>query len=325
MLPIPTLCRLKPSAILKSIVLKPLAIGYQYFLGEVILAKTETWILLRGWMRHHGHWFGFDQALAKHRHQLAQVHASPRVCTIDLLGNGRFVETPSPRQITQQARHLYTQLQAQDNDGDIFIVALSMAGLVAIAALWSEPETLTSAEPALGQDNCHADWRTRVKGLILINPSVRGQSYVWERLRPRAWPRVMQRLIWLKPWQLEQDLVQLTVNNRALWPAIIKHNRQLLSTYPITRTNALNQLVSAARFSLTGFPNQFPKPLLVLSGKGDRLVASASGLRLAQRLGGHFALHPTGGHDLTTDAPEWVLAQITQWLANARSPECLLA
>lgn len=262
------------------------------------MPEQENWILLRGWIRHHGHWFGFDEALARHK-QAFNVEKSIWVHPIDLLGNGNFSSASSPRNIQLQAEHVRTQIAAVDKGGDIVIVALSLASLVALSVLYPTQSL---------------DWRMRVKGLVLVNPSVRGESHLWHRLQPRAWPVVIKRLIYLNPRQLEQDLVKLTVNTQSLWPAVISHNQMLLETHPLSRVNALNQLFSAARFSVNGYPKRFPVPILILCGLRDKLVDWSSGARLARRLGALIRLHPSGGHDLTTDAPEWTLAQISQWL-----------
>lgn len=273
-----------------------------------------TWILLRGWIRHHGHWFCFEKELAKY-FQSKPIRSPLQVHTIDLLGNGQFCHYESPKRIVQQSRHLQAQIREADQGGPIYIIAVSMSSLVALEALHST--ACTHSEVGL----CEVEhWHDRVAGMVLINPSARGLSTVFERLRPHAWPTLVKQIAWLRPKQLERDLVKLTVNNQRLCSLIIKQNQFFLQDFPISKRNALNQLISAARFTLNNFPDIFPKAVLVLSSQGDHLVAWTCGARLAHRLGAHFALHPNAGHDLTTDASAWVLDQIDQWLERMNLP-----
>ena len=57
-------------------------------------------------------------------------------------------------------------------------------------------------------------------------------------------------------------------------------------------------------------------PLLVLCSDTDRLVQASCSHAIAQHYGGTLACHPTAGHDITCDAPEWVADQIVKWLGT---------
>lgn len=286
--------------------------------GRWVLLSHETWFLFRGWIRHHGHWFGFDRALADQLNARGTAN-SHTVHALDLLGNGDYLHCASPKTISKQAAFIESRIQDLDSGGDIYVIALSLASLVVMQALISGPAPdISITAKSEKEKRC---WRERVKGIVLINPSARGESYFWQRLRPRVWPAVVKYVLCFNPWLLEADLVKLTINNQSIRVPVLACNRKLLDTFPISRVNALNQLVSASRFSIKHFPAHSPSPLLVLSAKEDRLVSWSCGAKLAKRMGGDFGLHPSAGHDLTTDDPAWVLDQINAWRQSLRVPE----
>jgi hypothetical protein len=74
----------------------------------------------------------------------------------------------------------------------------------------------------------------------------------------------------------------------------------------------VRQLYAASRFRA---PASLPLPTLALGTRGDRFVDP----RCTERLAAHFGLpvrwHDTAGHDLPADAPEWVIEQVSAWVA----------
>jgi pimeloyl-ACP methyl ester carboxylesterase len=53
--------------------------------------------------------------------------------------------------------------------------------------------------------------------------------------------------------------------------------------------------------------------MLVLASLGDRLVSPGCSRRIASRWALPIRLHPTAGHDLPLDDPEWVVQQVLGW------------
>jgi predicted alpha/beta hydrolase family esterase len=80
---------------------------------------------------------------------------------------------------------------------------------------------------------------------------------------------------------------------------------------PVSRANALRQLLAAARCRLPALP---PAPALLLASRGDRLVDWRSSHALAAAWpGAWLRLHDTAGHDLPLDDSPWVKAQVVNW------------
>jgi pimeloyl-ACP methyl ester carboxylesterase len=238
-----------------------------------------AWVLLRGLTREARHWGRFPQDL--------QAASGEVVHALDLPGNGALWREASPWHVDGMVASARAQLQAQGAAPPYRLLAMSLGAMVATAWAWQHPQELA--------------------GGVLLNTSMRPHGRFTQRLRPRQYPRLLA--LALRPAQdpaWEATVLRITSNRPApegllrLWEAWRRAG-------PVSRANALRQLVAAARFRVPDGPP--PVPLRVLASRGDGLVDPACSRRLAQAWGCGFAEHPWAGHDLPLDDPDWVLAQ----------------
>ncbi|OYV00750.1 MAG: alpha/beta hydrolase [Burkholderiales bacterium PBB5] len=124
-----------------------------------------------------------------------------------------------------------------------------------------------------------------VAALVLVNTSLRPYSGVADRLRLANHADVL-----------------------AQWQAI----RQ---ARPVSTANALRQLLAAARFQHRGPPPAVPT--WVLHSAGDALVSPRCSVALAAAWAVPRLCHPSAGHDLPLDAPDWLVQQL---VAVAEAP-----
>ena len=80
---------------------------------------------------------------------------------------------------------------------------------------------------------------------------------------------------------------------------------------PVSRATLGRQLFAATTFRA---PKRLAPPTLVVVGGRDPLAAPACGRALATRFGARLELHPDAGHDIGTDAPDWLAARVGAWL-----------
>ena len=85
---------------------------------------------------------------------------------------------------------------------------------------------------------------------------------------------------------------------------------------PLPHRTFFAQLLAAA---LWRTPARAAVPVLVLSSERDALTWHACSARLAGHLRAPLRTHPTAGHDVTTDDPEWVAQRIAEWLRAGMS------
>jgi pimeloyl-ACP methyl ester carboxylesterase len=247
-----------------------------------------TWVLLRGLMRERRHWGVFPAVLAD------SLPPGTTVLTPDLPGNGSLSGMDSPVSIAAMVAFCRAQLREQGHAPPYHLCALSLGGMVAVE--WS------ARHPA------------EIAAAVLINTSMRPFSPFYRRLRWQNYGRLARLLCCAAPRQ-EALVLRLTSAMAAGGPGLLADWLRYRRDCPITRCNALRQLLAAARYRA---PRRVPvPPLLVLAGAADRLVDPRCSRELADAWQTGRAVHPLAGHDLPLDDGQWVGAQIGAWLADS--------
>lgn len=246
--------------------------------------NQDTWVLLRGLTRGQGHWGSFPAQLR------AALPAGSVVITPDMAGNGQRHAALSPRTVPALLDDVRAQLPMDRRP--FKVVAMSLGAMLAAHWAHTHPQELHSA--------------------VLINTSLRPFSPFWQRLRPRQYGRILQLLI-CQPdaavW--ERAILRMTSCHAAQPDAVLQDWVSLRTQQPVSTRNALAQLQAAIGYRA---PSVRPAvPLLLLNGLGDQLVHPDCSARLAQAWQCPLLRHPTAGHDLPLDAPDWVIQQVTAW------------
>lgn len=250
----------------------------------------DTWLLLRGLARESEHWFDFPVRLS---HALGA-----KVVTLDLPGSGALWQESAPLTVQATARHVAGRLRHVYGvpERPWGVLGLSFGGMVANA--------LASAFPS------------RWSHVVLVNSSC-GLSPSAERIRPEGALELLRITTLRDVTERERAVYRLvsSQSDKAL-ERIVQATREL--RHPITRRTVLRQLAAAARFSPSSNFHPLAHPLrqhtLVLCSDNDRLVNPKSSARLAAFLDAPLYTHPTAGHELTLDDPDWVVGRIKRWL-----------
>ncbi len=250
----------------------------------------STWILLRGLMREQRHWDGFPAIFQ-------DAVPGARIVTPDLPGNGRRHRQDSARRVADMVEMCRRDLAGQGCAAPYHVLALSLGGMVAVE--WA------------------ARYPDEIAALVLVNTSMRPFSPFYRRLRWQNYGAILGLVARGGVERQERTILRLTSNEAggraALLPRWIGFQRE----HPVSRANALRQLLSAARYRA---PAARPAaPMLVLASSADRLVDARCSQRLAERWGAPCVLHPSAGHDLPLDDGAWVAAQVARWLLRGQA------
>lgn len=247
---------------------------------------TTPWILLRGLTREAAHWGGFPAVFQR-------AMPTARIVTPDLPGNGQRHREASPATVAGMVAACRAELARQGIAPPVHLLAMSLGAMVALDWAHAQPAEVTAQ--------------------VLINTSMRPIHAFYQRLQPANYVTLLKLMLpgtSAESW--EQAILRMTSHHA---PAgTLAHWLALRHAHPVSRSNALRQLMAAARFCAPPAPP--PCPTLLLASQADRLVSVACSSTLAHAWQCPLRLHPSAGHDLPLDDAPWVIEQIRHWLAT---------
>ena len=245
-----------------------------------------NWIFLRGLTRETAHWGHFPD-------DFRQALSAASVITLDLPGNGQLHQLASLLSIGALVDFCRIELARRNVKPPYFLLAMSLGAMV------------------------DAEWSCRfpkeIAGCVLINTSFYAFSPFYRRLQPRNYvPLLRLALLRSTPADTEKAILKLTSNRVAERENVIAGWVEARLQRPVNALNALRQLISALRYRAR--PASPAASLLILCSKHDQLVHAECSLAIASRWNCPLAVHPSAGHDLPLDDPDWVIEQVRRWL-----------
>ena len=247
----------------------------------------KHWVLLRGLARESAHWGEFVPLLKDN-------FADASVNTLDLAGTGRFYQQTSPCTIAAITEQLRQQALEQGLlTRPITLCAVSLGAMVAWHWLKTYPQDCA--------------------GACLINTSFANISPFYQRLRWQNLHKVITLLAQPDIAKREAAIVALVANNREFYEKTSAAWTEIHRQRPISLTTRVKQLYAASRYVSGEKPSQ---PILLVNAQADRLVSPACSEAIQHHYGLNYRVHTWGGHDLTTDDPQWVIAQLKEWVCE---------
>lgn len=242
---------------------------------------SRNWILLRGLARGVGHWGSFIGAMRK-RFPHAEIEL------LDLPGNGEYIDVTSPLSISQYVDFVREKSLLLQKKEPVNILALSLGAMVTV------------------------DWMRRYPAEIhkafLVGTSSSSNSRFYERFRLINLIKGAPLLTAKNESVWEETILGMVANNdqrrREELPLLLEYTR----THKMKPSNVLRQLLAASRYR---FPKAAPGNVQLIGSYGDRLVSPRCTLRIAEAWKLQPLMHPSAGHDIAVDDPQWLLKQLT--------------
>lgn len=235
------------------------------------------WLLLRGLARESAHWGDWPD-------QLRRCRPQDRFHTLDLPGTGHARHLRSPASVASVRQ--FAQRATRQLPRPLGLMGLSLGGMVALDWALHSPEDCAS--------------------LVLISSSS-GFSAFWRRLQPAQWAPVIRMLGQADSDARERAILALT-SNRPLSISVLEQWQAIQRERPVRRADVIRQLFAASRYKPPRGVAQMPA--LVLASQGDRLMDWRCSRDLAQSLECPLEVHPSAGHDLPLDDPQWLVTQL---------------
>lgn len=245
-----------------------------------------NWIFLRGLTRESRHWGNFIE-------QFQRTLPGSQVLALDLPGNGRLNQQSSPMRVQDMVERCRAEVKLRHMAPPYRILAMSLGAMVAVA--WADA------------------YPREIDANVLISTSMRPFSAFYRRLRPANYGVLVSLLVTdATPELWERTILRITTqlghdNVLPLWLALRRE-------CPVSRINALRQLIAAARFRAATVKPLTPTLLLV--GAQDELVSVECSITLAKAWQCTLRQHPSAGHDVPLDDGIWVADQVRQWLMS---------
>jgi len=247
------------------------------------MTAQKHFYLFRGLIREAAHWGDFLDYLQK-------GYPDAKISTIDIPGAGEYFRTPSPLSIREMVEQMRLSFKAKMQIGEEnILVAISLGGM--IAANWMENH----------QEDFHR--------CILINTSYNDYSPLYDRLKPSALLYLL-KVPTLKGREKEAHILKLVSNNSDRFHSTLDLWDKVQKSRPVSLKNTIRQLVAGARFSSHGFKPKIP--VLILTATNDRMVSAHCSENIAKAWKAPIYHHPTAGHDLSADDPEWIVERIKE-------------
>lgn len=253
--------------------------------------RMTRWILLRGVGKDAFHWHDFPASLA-------QRSGSDEVIALDLPGSGRQCQSASPTRIDDAVHACRQQLLDCDVAMPVHLIGISMGGMIALRWQQLYPEELSH--------------------IALVNTSARPYCRVYQRIR-------LWRLAYLAVQSLggtarrERAIMNVTTAMANRSDIILSDRIGHARRFPCSKLNLLRQLLAAARFRMDISESPRGRQAFIAS-RQDRLVDFRCSQRLARMLDAPLFIHPSAGHDLPVDDPDWLADRIVQWATQSTAP-----
>lgn len=243
----------------------------------------DTWVFLRGLTRSSFHWLGFEE-------KFKQQFSLNQVFTPDLAGNGLLHEEVSNTNIDQAVEQIRCQIpESILRNKKVGLFTISMGGM--IGTRWAEM------------------YPDEVSHLILVNSSFSSLSPFYRRLRLKNYPQLIKNFVTTSPEKMEKFIMSTTSNFEEKWKAKFAEIVKFHEAHPVSAANFVRQLKMAGK---TDFKKKPQAEVLILTATNDRLVHFTCSRDIASCWHADIEVHPTAGHDLPLDAPEWILETVNR-------------
>jgi pimeloyl-ACP methyl ester carboxylesterase len=249
--------------------------------------NNKVWVLLRGLGRESAHWNDFPKVLQSR-------FPNDKIRPLDLPGAGEYRNVKPPLKISEYVDFLRNELFSHDEErAEICLFAVSLGGMVAL------------------------EWMKRfpgeVKTGILVNTSLGNSSRFYNRLRWQIYPRFFFKVAGSKGMKREKALLPLLSEFYSKHEALVQSWSQISKERPMKGEYVLRQLWAASRFKIK---QKVQPPTLLISSLKDRLVSPKCSQDIHSKFNYPIIYHDWGGHDLTTDDPEWVADRVLEWVKD---------
>lgn len=253
----------------------------------MVPSAQRNWILIRGLARGVGHWGDFSKLFEK-------SFSEDKIYYVDIPGNGYLNHIKTPLKISEFIPFFEKQLRQQNFNANLptYGYSLSLGSMAMVEWARQKPDFFSQ--------------------IYISNTSAGNFSNIFKRLSYKA------ILLGMKISHLQdirqKELAALLITTSMSKEQIEQSHQQQLSSivkysqeYPTHPKNILRQLIAASIFY---FPREAPTEVILMSGLKDQFVSPSCTVDIEKHWKCRHHKHPTAGHDISMQDPEWVIEKI---------------
>ncbi len=239
--------------------------------------RPADFYLIRGLARESAHWGSFAKKLEK-------LDCVGAVIGLDLLGAGQFYKLTSPISIRENAEFLLSQIP-KDNNHPKVLLSVSLGSMVAIEMAQLQPHLFAK--------------------VFVTNTSFSNLSPIHHRLQLDAFKHFYNIGKAKSLEERELEVLRMVSRNQKHHPEICKKWVEIAEARPMPLKNFFRQLIAAGTYKIADHPPDIP--IVVMRSMGDEMVDPSCSQKLANHWNLPIHTHPSSGHDIFIDDPDWVI------------------
>lgn len=258
---------------------------------------THKWVFLRGLVRESRHWGDFVDQFATDLKLLGHTNPHKDFIFFDLPGVGSKSGQPFPLNPKKAIEDLNQELEEKihhNNRKPVSFIGVSLGALIGL--------------------NWQAIYPGRFKKMVLVNTSHSAVSPSYKRLRFDHVAKKILHLVKKESHASEKAILDIVSNDETMRASALQSWVEIKDSSPWGLKNLVEQLAFAIRAK--DLPDPPCKNILFAASIHDRLVHMDCTVALMSHLRSKGVFHPTAGHDLTLDDPQWLSDEISSWLVR---------
>ena len=241
---------------------------------------SKRWILLRGLSRGNNHWGEFPELM---REQGLEVELA------EIPGNGTRYRELTPLNPLKVIEAIKKTSPFSKDKKTFNICGISLGGMMALQ--WAEA------------------FPDEVEHVVVINSSLPQLSPVHHRISFKSIFQIMRGITSKDPLVRESITLALTVNDENIREQYLKPFARFSQKNPITVKNFVRQLYLATRIKIN---QSIQTSITIIVSVQDHFVKPDCSFEMARFFNINPISHPTSGHDLPLESPQWLLKALIQ-------------
>jgi surfactin synthase thioesterase subunit len=239
--------------------------------------KIKKWIAIRGLVRGNGHWGDFPEVLSR-------MDSEIDLELLEIPGNGTRNTEVTPLNAQEVIAKIKVHSRIVKEGQPFNLMGISLGGMIALK--WAEL------------------FPSELNQVVVINTSLRQFSPLIRRLQFHQVKNLFRAIKEKAVRKRELIMLEIASNNLVRSKKWINELAHFSKRYPVTYGNFMRQLILASRIRIHS--KQFSVPIKILCAKNDHMVNWSCSQVIAEQFGLPLVIHPTAGHDIPLDDPEWV-------------------